>query len=324
LPAASPAPVFDDENETTSVFEPSAAGKLLGQSSIPQYAVPTRPRNTRPPSLSPAQKAASLRTAAPSVIIQEDTPAALEQRPSSGPSSSVFHWGKEWSAVRKVAVAATAAGILAGLLIVLFGRSAPSPESASSDNEAARAAPAARPEPPASGTTAEPVAAATEAKAEQERQLELTEPPPADSARVKPAETPPSAGRGSARAASRAKVAREPRANPSVSAPSEEDPAPEVEEEGGAELRERSEPAERRGSGREASRGGKAPVEDDELLVNPYSGSPSAEATASAPNAAPTKAPAAAKATSSKTSRDCKKPYYLDADGIRRVKPECL
>ena len=90
------------------------------------------------------------------------------------------------------------------------------------------------------------------------------------------------------------------------------------------EVRERSEPAERRGSGREASRGGKAPVEDDELLVNPYSGSPSAEATASAPNAAPTKAPAATKATSSKASRDCKKPYYLDADGIRRVKPECL
>jgi hypothetical protein len=283
------------------VFEPSAAGKLLGRSALPQHAVPTRPRNTRPPSLSPEQKAASLRTVPPTVIIQEDTPAALEQRPSSGPSSAVFLWAKEWSAVKRVAVAATAAGLLAGVLIVAFGRSAPATDPGSSDGELARAVPAARSEPPAPAATVEPVAAAPEPTAEQNRQLEVPEASPEGSARAKSAEPAPTAGRGAAKAPKRVRPAKEPIPEPEKVSLNEPMPAAEPE----------PVPAPARD-------------EEEELLVNPYSRSPSAEAPAPVPDEAQKKAPAPAKAATSKASRDCKQPYYLDADGIRRVKPECL
>jgi hypothetical protein len=289
--------VFDDEQETTSIYDPSAANKLRRKPSTPpsQYSIPTRPRNTRPPLRTPSERA-GVRTAPPTVIVQEETPAALEHT-TAKKRPSVWS-GAEGSAVRKVAFAATVAGILAGVLLVTTTRPHQVRE------------PQALASPPAGVPAAQPASKPVEAPAPEPEAAQGAPPavaPPPEQAANTPEKQDKPEKKKPARSASRPRARA---TEPASTQEAEETSAPTA-----APPESAPEPAP------------PAPATDDEILDNPYlHRMPTAAPTtpeAEAPTA-PQVAEAPPKAATPKGPRDCKKPYFLDADGVRRVKPECL
>jgi serine/threonine-protein kinase len=283
VPRLSAPQVFDDDTETTTVYDPSTSQKPLSQTSTPvsQYAIPTNRRNTRPPTLSASERAAALRTAPPTVIVKDDTPPPVDERTSRW--AAIRQWGWTDSPVPLVALAATVLGVLVGITVIRSANDGTAVGAMAPEETRAVGAPVVAHES-STGTLAP---------------LAPIEPVPAPS-------TPPEA------------VAPAPPARPPVGTPREASRAPAALP---AAIREA---ALAPSSSESAPEPDPAPVlSEEEELSNPYTNDFDEGASTPEPAKKPAVRPKPA-VPATRGPRDCRKPYFLDADGIRRVKPECL